>query len=401
MADTIAASSETGVASEGMSAIQTFTIAVACGVLAANLYYAQPLIGMIGHAVGLGDGVAGLVVTATQLGYALGLIFLVPVGDFVENRRLIVATVAVNVLSLAGLVVSSDATGFFIAMVAVGCSSTAAQLLIPLAASMTPPARRGAVVGRVMSGLLTGILLARPVASFLAGAIGWRGVFIVSAVLIALIGLALARTLPDREQHSRSSYFALIASLGRLLVDEPVLRRRGFYHAMMFAAFSLFWTGAPLLLLSPAYGFSQDEVALFALAGVLGVFAAPVAGYLADRGHGFATTAAALATGILAFALALFGETSFIALVAAAVLIDLGVQANMVVSQREIFALAPSIRNRLNAVYMATFFAGGALGSALTSPTIHYFGWYAFAALGIAFPAIALIAFLVIDGRRG
>ena len=352
---------------------------------------------MIGPSVGLGRAAEGLVVTATQVGYAVGLIFLVPLGDFFENRRLILTSMLTNVAAILGVVVTHGASSFFIAMLLVGATSTAAQMLVPLAATLTPPERRGRVVGRVMSGLLTGILLARPAASFLADYIGWRGLFVLSAALIVLIGLALMRILPERLPAGRSTYVALIASLGRLVRDEPVLRRRAFYHAMMFAAFSMFWTGAPLLLLSDTYGFTSSDVALFALAGVLGVFAAPVAGWLADHRYGYVTAVAAQATVLAAFALAWFGDLSLAPLVLAAVLLDLGVQANMVISQREIFALHPAIRNRLNAVYMATFFVGGAIGSALVSPTLHYLGWHAFAALGMSFPAVALGSFLLIE----
>lgn len=382
-----------------LSPAQILLIATACGALAANLYYAQPLVDMIGPSVGLGKAAEGLVVTATQIGYAVGLVFLVPLGDFFESRRLILISMLTNVVAIVGMVLTQGASGFFIAMLLVGATSTAAQMLVPLAATLTPPERRGRVVGRVMSGLLTGILLARPAASFLADYIGWRGLFVLSAGLIVLIGLALLRMLPQRQPSARSSYFALIWSLGRLVRDEPVLRRRAFYHAMMFAAFSMFWTGAPLLLLSDTYGFTPSDVALFALAGVLGVFAAPVAGWLADHRYGHVTAVGAQATALAAFGLAWFGQLSLIALVLAAVLLDLGVQANMVISQREIFALHPAIRNRLNAVYMATFFIGGAIGSALVSPTLHYLGWHAFAGLGMAFPAVAVVSFLLIEQR--
>lgn len=399
MTQTVAVTSAGEEVAVGLTGVQTLLIAIASGALAANLYYAQPLVDLIGPSVGLGKAAEGLIVTASQIGYAVGLIFLVPLGDFFESRRLIATTMATNIVALAVMVATSGSWAFFAAIFAVGATSTAAQLLVPLAASLTPPERRGAVVGRVMSGLLGGILLARPVGSFLAEFVGWRGVFMLSGVFIALLTLALLKVLPRHPPHARSSYGALIRSLGTLMANEPVLRRRTFYHSMMFAAFSLFWTGAPLLLLSNVYNFTQGDVAVFALAGALGVLAAPVAGHLADRGHTRIGTIAALATAIIAFVSAYFGNLSLAALVVAAVLIDLGVQGNMVISQREIFALHPSIRNRLNSVYMATFFMGGALGSALTSPTLHYFGWHAFAILGIAFPVISLSAFLVLEGR--
>lgn len=383
----------------GIGATLTTLVAFSCGALAANLYYAQPLVALIAHATGLGRAAESLIVTASQVGYGLGLVLLVPLGDVFENRKLIIATMAANVASLIGLALSPGLFMLFAMTLVVGITSTAAQMLVPLAASLAPERERGRVVGNVMSGLLGGILIARPLSSFLAEFIGWRGVFAASAGLILSIAIANLAVLPTRRPNHSRSYGALIASLGRLFVGEPVLRRRALYHAAMFAAFSLFWTGAPILLLGPPYGFTPAGVALFALSGVLGVFAAPVAGRLADRGHGWVGTVLAISIAVAAFAIALFGQASLAALVAAGILLDLGVQANLVIGQREIFALDASIRNRLNAVYMTTFFLGGALGSALTSPVLQLFGWTGVCALGIAFPGAALAYFLVGDRK--
>jgi len=308
---------------------------------------------------------------------------------------------AANVVSLAGLALAPGLSALFLMMLVVGTTSCAAQMIVPLAANLAPEAERGAVVGNVMSGLLGGILLARPVASFLADYVGWRGVFALSAGLIAALALASLFMLPTRVPQGERGYFVLIRSLGSLFVREPVLRRRGLYHASMFAAFSLFWTGAPIILMREPFNFTPTDVALFALAGVLGVFAAPVAGRLADRGHSHVGTVVALSMVIVAFAGAIFGTSSFIALLIAAVLVDLGVQANLVFGQREIYGLAPEIRNRLNAVYMTTFFIGGAIGSALTSPVLEAFGWVGVCVLGMAMPAAALAYFALAEGRGG
>lgn len=377
----------------------TVLFAVACGALAANLYYAQPLVGLIGDDIGLAGSAESSIVTAAQIGYGLGLLALVPLGDIFENRRVILLTMTANVACLVGLAVAPGLVSLFALMLVVGITSTAAQMLVPLAASMAPPERRGGVVGNVMSGLLGGILLARPISSFLAEYIGWRGVFGLSAAVILALLLAGLFLFPRRRPSATTSYGALLASLGRLFVSEPLLRRRALYHAAMFAGFSLFWTGAPLILLGPDWGFGPAGVALFALSGVLGVFAAPVAGRLADRGHSRIGTIGAMLAVILGFALALLGETQLAALVVAGILIDLGVQANLVIGQREIFGLDEAIRSRLNAVYMATFFAGGAIGSALTSPVLEAFGWPGICLLGIGFPAIAL-AYLLIGERH-
>ncbi|MBO0663443.1 MFS transporter [Jiella sp. CQZ9-1] len=385
----------------GLGPMLTFLFAVSCGALAANLYYAQPLVALMGADLGLPIAVESAIVTLAQIGYAIGLVFLVPLGDLFENRRLILVTMAANVVSLLGLAVAPGAAALFAMMLVVGTTSAAAQMLVPLAANLAPEKQRGAVVGNVMSGLLGGILLARPVSSFLAGIVGWRWVFGLSGALIAALAAISLALLPRRVPAGQRGYGALIRSLGQLFVTEPVLRRRGLYHAAMFGAFSLFWTAAPILLMRAPFNFTPSGVALFALAGVLGVFAAPVAGRLADRGYTRIGTTAALAMVVAAFAAALFGTHSLMALIVSAVMVDLGVQANLVFGQREIYGLAPDIRNRLNAVYMTTFFIGGAIGSALASPVLEAFGWLGICVIGMAMPAVALFYFVVVDGKKG
>ncbi|MBO0902254.1 MFS transporter [Jiella sonneratiae] len=382
---------------EGLGSALTILFALSCGALAANLYYAQPLVSLMGADLGLPVSAESSIVTLAQVGYALGLVLLVPLGDIVENRRLILVTMGANLVCLAGLALAPGLGAMFAAMLLVGTSSSAAQMLVPLAANLAPEAERGAVVGNVMSGLLGGILLARPVSSFLADYVGWRGVFGLSAGLIAALGVVSLFLLPQRQPDGERGYLGLIRSLGRLFVTEPVLRRRGLYHAAIFAAFSLFWTAAPIVLLADPFDFSPSGVALFALAGVLGVFAAPVAGRLADRGYARIGTVAAISMVIGAFLLATFG-TSLVALVVAAVAIDLGAQANLVFGQREIYRLAPNIRNRLNAVYMTTFFLGGAAGSALASPVLQNFGWLGVCVIGMALPGAALVYFALAEG---
>ncbi len=385
-----------GSESAGLGPTLTFLFALSCGALAANLYYAQPLVSLMGSDIGLPVAAESSIVTLAQIGYAIGLAFLVPLGDLLENRALILSTMAANVVSLAGLALAPGLTTLFAGMLVVGATSCAAQMLVPLAANLAPEDQRGAVVGNVMSGLLGGILLARPISSFLADYIGWRGVFGLSAGVIAVLALASLALLPRRVPGGERGYWSLIRSLGRLFVEEPVLRRRGLYHAAMFASFSLFWTAAPIILLQEPFDFTPSGVALFALAGVLGVFAAPVSGRLADRGYTRIGTIAALSMVVAAFLVATWG-TSLAALVIAAVAIDLGVQANLVFGPREIFQLAPNIRNRLNAVYRTTFCLGGALGSALASPVLEHFGWLGVCVIGMAMPAAALVYFALVD----
>ncbi|MBB3949208.1 MFS transporter [Aureimonas jatrophae] len=375
-------------------------MAITSGLLAANLYYAQPVVALIGQDLGMPPALESLIVTAAQIGYALGLVLLVPLGDVVENRRLILASMGACILGLVGLALAPAAGWLFVATLLVGLTSVGAQMIVPLAAHFAAPSERGRIVGNIMTGLLGGILLARPLSSFVAGLVGWRAIFWISAALLLVLAAIGSRVFPERRPGHRQSYGALIASLAGLLRMQPVLRRRAIIHAALFASFALFWTGAPLLLLGEPFHLSPQAIAVFALSGALGVLAAPVAGRLADRGHTRAGTVGALLLAAAAMALALVASHSLAALVIAGILLDLGVQANLVIGQREIFLLDGTIRNRLNAVFMSTFFLGGALGSALTSPLIEAFGWHAVALLGALFPLAALAYFLFGERRR-
>jgi predicted MFS family arabinose efflux permease len=369
-----------------------FLMASACGLIAANLYYAQPLIKLIAPDIGLHLSAASLIVTLTQIGYCAGLVLLVPLGDLVENRDLVLWTLGGALVALAVAACSASAPWFLGASLAIGIGSVAVQMLVPMAAHLAPDASRGQVVGKVMSGLLTGIMLSRPVASLVASAFGWRAVFGGSAALMLVLGAVLRRALPPRRPASGQGYAALIASLWTLLRQHPVLRRRAAYQAALFAGFSLYWTAVPLVLSSPAFGLSQRGIAWFTLAGVAGALSAPVAGRLADRGRTRVATGAALAMVAASFALAWVGAAgSLAALLAAGILLDLGVQANLVLGQRAIYALGEHVRSRLNGLYMAIFFAGGAIGSSVASMAYAHGGWALVSGIGLAFPLVALV----------
>ena len=368
-------------------------LATACGLIAANLYYAQPLIGLIAPALALPRTAASLIVTLTQLGYCAGLVLLVPLGDLVENRRLTLFTLAGAVLALTVAATASSASWFLAASLGIGLGSVAVQMLVPIAAHMAPDASRGRVVGNVMSGLLLGIMLARPAASLTASAFGWRFLFASSAVLMVVLALILRTLLPQRRPVAAHSYASLIGSLWTLLRQTAVLRRRAAYQASLFAAFSLFWTAVPLELAGPPFRLTQRGIALFALAGAAGAIAAPIAGRIADRGWSRIATGVSLASVAVAFLLALLGGGSIAALLAAGVLLDLGVQSNLVLGQRAIYALGVHTRSRLNGIYMAIFFAGGALGSAIASPAYARGGWTLVGWIGLAIPAAALLLY--------
>lgn len=373
-------------------------LAVACGIIVANLYYAQPLIGLIRTDIGLSSGAAGLIVTLTQIGYAAGLLFIVSLGDVVENRKLVFGGLLFTAAALGVVAWAQNATLFLIASMLVGIGSVAAQILVPYASHLAPEASRGRVVGNVMSGLLLGIMLARPISSLVADWLGWRAIFWLSAVLVILLAIVLVKVLPASRPASNHSYGRLIGSLWSLLTTTAVLRRRAFYHACIFGTFSLFWTTVPLLLSSPAFHFSQTGIAIFALVGVAGALAAPIAGRLADKGWIRPATGIAMGIVVISMILPLFVQTRSVwtvgVLVLAAIVLDMGVSANMVLGQRAIFSLGAEVRSRLNGLYMAIFFVGGAVGSAAGSWAYDLGGWQASLLIGIALPVVAMLYYL-------
>ncbi|EIM27054.1 MFS transporter [Microvirga lotononidis] len=384
---------------QGPSPLLVTVIAIATGALVANLYYAQPLIASIAPELGIGPDLAGSIVSVTQIGYGLGLFLLVSLADLIENKTLVLVTLACTTLGLIGAALSTATVPFFVAAFLIGLCSTGAQVLIPFMAHLVPIERRGRMVGNVMAGLLTGIMLARPVALFIAASFGWRAVFWSSAVLMMAIGAALARLMPTHKPESRMHYGQILVSMAGLLRKLPFLRWRAVYQALMFAAFNMFWTAAPLML-AERFGLGEYGIGLFALAGAGGALAAPLAGRFADSGHMRAATAGAmimlglgfLATGWAAAAAAL-GTLAVLA-----ILIDAAVQGNQVVSQRIIFSVPSEVRGRVNALYMTATFIGGALGSLAGSITYHWGGWMATAATGGLMGALALLLFGVEQG---
>jgi predicted MFS family arabinose efflux permease len=377
-------------------------IAASCGLIVANLYYAQPLLGPISQSLGLPLDSAGLIITLTQVGYGAGLLLIVPMGDLLVNRRLVLSLVALQTAALALAVFVRQPAAFLAAALLIGFTAVAVQVLVPYASHMAPEAQRGRVVGNVMSGLMLGIMLARPVASMITHLWSWQVVYVTSAVIMVLLGVVLRVLLPVRHPHSPTSYGALLGSLGGIIASYGVLRRRALYQAGMFGSFSVFWTATPLLLTSPAYGLTQRGVAMFALAGVAGAIAAPIAGRVADRGWTRPATGFCMALAVASYGLTLLAPAgSRLAiglLVAAAILLDFGVSGNLVLGQRAIFGLGAALRSRVNGLYMAIFFLGGAAGSALSAWAFARWGWGATALLGMSLPAAALVYFAT-EGR--
>ncbi|MFL1502317.1 MFS transporter [Pseudomonas sp. O64] len=368
--------------------------AFCCGAIVANIYYAQPIIELIAPDIGLTPAMASLIVSLTQIGYALGLFFLVPLGDLLENRKLMIATTVLAIASLLGAAFTEQPNLFLLVSLLIGFSSVSVQILIPLAAHLAPAESRGRVVGSIMGGLLLGILLARPVSSVVADHFGWRTMFMAAAALMAFISVVLLMTIPKRQPDHSASYGQLLRSLGTLLREQPVLRQRAFYQGCMFATFSLFWTAAPLELVRN-HGLSQTQIAIFALVGAIGAIAAPIAGRLADAGHTHRASLLAMLFGALSFLPAFVHPLySVIGLAVTGVVLDFCVQMNMVLGQRAVYALDANSRSRLNALYMTSIFIGGAFGSAIASSVYEHGGWLGVMLVGSAFPLLALLRFL-------
>jgi predicted MFS family arabinose efflux permease len=375
-------------------------LAVGCGLTAANLYYAQPLLAELRASFAISEVAAGGLITATQIGYAAGLLLLVPLGDRVENRRLVAVLLGVTT---AALLVAGTAPTFPILLAGAlvsGVTSVVAQILVPFAAGLAPERLRGRIVGRVVGGLLIGVMLSRTLGSLLAAVAGWRAVYLTSAALMAVLALALRTALPRRPVSTRVGYGALLRSTAQLVRMHSVLRRRALYQSAMFGGFTAFWSTVPYLLTRPPFSYTQLGIGLFALVGAGGAMIAPLAGRWSDRGLGRPLTAVAFIVAVLAFGIAGLGRHSVILLVVAAVLIDMAVQASFIFGQHSIYQLDPTARARLNSAYLATFFVGGAVGSQLGSLTYHAGGWIALTLFGAALPVLALLGWSTERGQR-
>ena len=373
----------------------TFLLALSCGVIVANIYYAQPLVGPIAAELGLSPQAAGLVVTMTQIGYGIGLFFIVPLGDLIENRRLVLSVMALGAVALATAAFATHMLQFFVAALSVGLGSVTVQILVPYAGHLAPEQIRGRVIGNIMTGLMLGIMLARPVSSFIASVSSWHTVYAMSASVTVVLALVLCLALPVRKPQARIGYGALLASMVHLARTTPVLRRRALYQAGLFAAFNLFWTTVPLVLAGPAFHMSQTGIALFALAGVGGAIVSPIAGRLADRGWTKPATAFAMLLATGGFGLTLLtapGSTlSLAGFVIAAIAIDAGTQGNVTLGYRALFMLGAEHRSRLTGLYMTTFFLAGAAGSAIGAWAYAHGGWTLAAWIGGLLPVLALI----------
>lgn len=379
----------------GLSRATTLVFAVAAGLSVANIYYAQPLLDAMARDFAIAPAVIGLVVALTQLGYGLGLVFIVPLGDLVDRRRLVVSQGVLSVIALVAVAMARTEAILFAGMAAVGLLAVVVQVLVSFAATLATPAARGRAVGMVTSGVVTGILGARFIAGVLADLGGWRAVYLTSALLTLAMVVLLSRILPrNLPPDSTDSYAATLWSIPVLFLNDRILLARGILALLIFAAFSTFWTALVLPLSAAPFNYSHSRIGLFGLAGMAGAIAATGAGRLADRGLGQWTTGVSLTLLLASWGLIALLPVSIPALLIGVVLLDLAVQAVHVTNQSIIFERHPQARSRLVGGYMVFYSLGSACGAMAGTMAHAFAGWTGVSILGAGFSAAALLAWL-------
>ena len=384
----------------GLSRWMLLVFAVTCGASVANIYYAQPLLDAVADSFAIEPAAVGLVVTLTQIGYAAGLIFIVPLGDLVDRRRLVIGQTLLSAVALVVIASAPSAATLFLGMMSLGLLAVVVQVLVALSATLARPAEQGRAVGLVTSGVVVGILAARFVAGVLADMGGWRAVYFASAGLMLLMAALLMRILPrDIPVAATERYGAVLKSIPRLFLSDPVLRLRAGLAFLIFASFSTLWTGMVLPLRAEPFGLSHTVIGLFGLAGLAGALAAGSAGRWADRGLAGWTTGLSLALLTLSWLLIGFLPLSLAAFALGVVLLDFAVQAVHVTSQSLIFARRPEARSRLVGGYMVFYSAGSALGAITSTASYARFGWNGVALAGAAFSMAAFLLWACLRGK--
>jgi predicted MFS family arabinose efflux permease len=377
----------------------TLLFAVAGGAAVGNLYWAQPLLAFIGHDLHTGAGSAGWLVTTTQLGYAAGVLLIVPLGDVLDRRLLVPVAL---LCSAAALTLSALAPGFgflLAALAVVGLTTVTGQILAPLAGDLADDSSRGRVVGTVVSGILVGILVSRTVSGLVAGFAGWRAIYVAAAVVTVVMALLLLRTIPSRPPRTRLGYPALLKSVFAIVRRERAVRWSLVLGGTSFGAFTMFWTSLTFLLSSPPFGYPVGVIGLFGLVGLAGAVAAQRAGRLHDRGVALPAIGIAWAVVLVAFIAAGLGAGSVVVIVLAILILDIAIQGHNIMVQTRMFQVDPTARSRINTAYVTNNFLCGAVGSGLASFLWTAGGWTAVTVAGAVLSGFALTVWAV--GRRG
>ncbi|WP_300002175.1 MFS transporter [uncultured Cedecea sp.] len=381
-----------------LSTGMTFAMAVSAGLAVANIYYNQPMLGILEQE--LPGSLTAMVPTATQLGYAIGLFALVPLGDLVERRRIIITQFAILTVMLVAAALAPSAAILLIASFFLGMASTVAQQIVPFAAQLAEPGRRGAVVGTVMSGVLCGILLSRTLSGFVASHYGWRAMFWLGVPLALIAGGLMACSLPKSAPSAKTSYVRLMGSIIHLWREFSELRTAAVTQALLFGSFTVFWTVLALRLEEPMFGLNAQTAGLFGIIGATGVLAAPFAGRIADSQGPYKIILGGTLLTLISWVL--FGFwTSVAGLVVGCILLDFAVQSVLVSNQHIVYALRPEARSRLNTVFMGAMFLGGALGSAAATLVWGLAGWTGVSLLGGIMAIVACaVQWLTAQHRR-
>ncbi|HLZ88952.1 MAG TPA: MFS transporter [Puia sp.] len=364
-------------------------MAVCTGLIVANIYYCQPLLVLISRSFGIPESRGGRIAFLTQLGYALGLLFFVPLGDKVERRGQIVWMAAFAVGALVFAALSPNLLCLEVASVLIGASSVIPQLILPLAAHLSPPEKTGKVIGTIMSGLLIGILLSRTLSGFVGRWLGWRGMFGVAAGISFSLLLIIRYTFPPSRPQFTGSYASLMRSLLTLAKEQPVLREAAAINALGFATFGMFWTTMVLHLSGAPFHFNSDLIGLFGLAAAAGALAAPLVGGSADKRNPRIAIGYGLGLLLLSFVLLYIGAGYVVGMIAGIILLDLAMQCIHVSNQSRVYALIPQARNRLNTVYMTVSFTGTSLGSAIGLFAWDKAGWVGVCVTGVLLTSAA------------
>jgi predicted MFS family arabinose efflux permease len=369
-----------------------FLLATTAGLVVMNLYYNQPILNAIAATLKVGPTAIAWVATATQLGYASGLLFVVPLGDGIDRKWLIIASTLLSGAILTLVPISANLPTMLGVSFALGFASVAPQLVIPYAAGLVSGAGRGKVIGTVMSGLLIGILLSRTTAGLIGTRFSWQVVYWAAAAVMLVLAVVLWLTLPSQPAHRAESYGRLLASLPRLLQTEPIIRRHSILGALSFGTFSAFRTTLAFYLHSRPQHYGPDITGMFGLLAITGAMVGPFAGHLGEKWTPRQVNGLFLGLITLAFVVMLFSEQNTLLLVGVGVLIlDAGAQGNHIANQSRIYSLSPALHSRINSVYMVTFFLGGSIGSLLGSQAWALAGWPGVCVTGMLFSLTALV----------
>lgn len=377
--------------SQGLSFRLVFLMAFAIGVTIASNYYAQPLLHSITHDLHIAVEHAGSIIMTAQLSYAVGLLFITPLGDMIERKRLILILM---LLSTCGLVISASSQNLWMLIVGTamtGLFSTVAQVLIPFAATLAKPEHRGKIVGTLMSGMLLGILLGRTFAGAISTIADWHYVYWIATGIMLIVTFLLWLSLPRYRNHISINYLQLLLSIGALYRQEPVLKIRSLLAITSFALFSLLWTPLAFLLTDAPYHYSDFIIGLFGLAGAAGALGSPIVGKLSDKGKGKTATTIGLALLLASWLPLSLAQYSIIALILGVILLDFAVQVTHISNMSAIYQIRPEARSRINTGYMVSYFTGGMLGSVGSTYLFSHYGWIAIVIAGTILGILGLI----------